>query len=148
MTDLKSTIASATKTAMRERRRERVKALRLVGAAIKQAEIDGRRDLTDADVVAVLDKMRKQRRDSLEQFTSAGRDDLAAIERFEIEVIEEFLPASLSASELEEAVHAAIAATGAAGMKDMGKVMRTLKSQLAGRADMGVASRVVRAALG
>ncbi len=148
MTDLKSTIASATKTAMRERRRERVKALRLVSAAIKQAEIDGRRDLSDADVLAVLDKMRKQRRDSLEQFTSAGRDDLAAIEQFEIEVIEEFLPASLSAAELEEAVHAAIAATGAAGMKDMGKVMRTLKSELAGRADMGVASRVVRAALG
>lgn len=147
MADLKSTIASATKDAMRRRQRERVRALRLVNAAIKQAEIDGRCELADADVLVVLNKMRKQRRDSVEQFANAGRDDRAAIERFEIALIEEFLPANLAAAEIEEAVRAAIAATGAVSMKDMGKVMRTLTSQLAGRADMAAVSRMVRSML-
>lgn len=144
---IQSAIAAATKAAMRARQRDRVKALRLVNAALKQAEIDGRASLADADVLAVLTKMRKQRRDSLEQFTAADREDLAAIERFEIEVIDEFMPQALSAEELEAAVADAIVAVGATGMRDMGRVMGALKGRLAGRADMGEASRLVRAAL-
>jgi len=145
--DIQSTIAAATKAAMRARQRDRVKALRLINAALKQAEIDGRASLADADVLAVLTKMRKQRRDSLEQFTAADREDLAAIERFEIEVIDEFMPQALSAEELEAAVADTIAAVGATGMRDMGRVMGALRDLLAGRADMGEASRLVRAAL-
>lgn len=146
--ELRAAIGTATKAAMRARQRDRVKALRLVNADLKQAEIDGQKTLADADVLAVLTKMRKQRRDSLAQYAKAGREDLAAIEQFEIDVIEEFLPAALTPKEIEGAVAAAIAATGATGMKDMGKVMGALKGELAGRADMGVASGVVRAALG
>ena len=148
MSDLKARIAAATSAALRARERERVKALRLVSAEVKQAEIDSRPEtLAEADVLAVLAKMRKQRRDSLQQFNDAGRTDLAAIEQFEIDVIEEFMPESLSESELRDAVAEAIASTAATSMKDMGKVMGTLKGQLAGRADMGAASRLVRAAL-
>ena len=148
MTDLRSSIDAATKNAMRARDRDRVKALRLVNAELKQAEIDSRKTLRDDDVVAILARMLKQRRGSLGQYENAGREDLAAIERFEIDVIEEFLPQALSASEIEEAVAAAIRATGAAGMRDMGKVMGALQGELTGRADMGAVSRVVRAALG
>ena len=147
MSDLGDRIAAATKDAVRARERERVKALRLVNAELKQAAIDGRKTLDDAEVLAVLARMRKQRRDSQGQFEKAGREDLAAIERFEIAVIDEFLPQAMSASEIEQAVAAAIEATGAAGMKDMGRVMGTLKGELTGRADMGAVSQVVRAAL-
>ena len=147
MSELKSRIAAATTAAMRARQRDRVKALRLVNAAIKQTEIDGRRDLGDADVVAVLAKMRKQRDDSLGHYVKAGREDLAAIERFEKEVIEEFMPQPPSADEIDAAVHAAIAATGASGPRDMGKVMGHLKAELAAGVDLGAVSRVVRAAL-
>ena len=148
MSDLKAKIAAATSVALRARERERVKALRLVSAEIKQAEIDRRPEtLAEADVLAVLAKMRKQRRDSLQQFNDAGRTDLAAIEQFEIDVIEEFMPESLSESELRDVVAEAIASTAATSMKDMGKVMGTLKGLLAGRADMGAVSRLVRAAL-
>ena len=147
MTDLEASIGAATKAAMRARDRERVKALRLVNAELKQVAIDGRKALANADVVAVLARMLKQRRDSLGQFENANREDLAAIERFEIEVIEEFLPQALSASEIEDAVSAAISSTGASGMKDMGRVMGALKGELIGRADMGAVNRVVRAAL-
>lgn len=148
MSALKSRIAAATADAMRARERERVKALRLVNAALKQAEIDGQLQLADADVVAVLSRMRKQRQDSLTQFTDAGREDLAAIERFEIEVIEEFLPAALSEAEIQQAVAETIEATGATTMRDMGKVMAALKEPLRGRADMAIVSKLVRAALG
>lgn len=147
MSDLRDRIETATKNAMRARDRERVKALRLVNAELKQAAIDTRKTLADADVVGVLARMLKQRRDSQGQFEKAGREDLAAIERFEIEVIEEFLPRALSSSEIEEAVAAAIQATGATGMRDMGKVMGALKGELTGRADMAGVSRLVRAAL-
>ena len=147
MSDLRDRIEAATKSAMRARDRERVKALRLVNAELKQAAIDSRKTLADGEVVGVLARMVKQRRDSQSQFEAAGREDLAAIERFEIEVIEEFLPRALSASEVEDAVAAAIEATGAVGMKDMGRVMGALKGELTGRADMGAVSRVVRAAL-
>ncbi len=145
--EIQSAITAATKAAMRARERERVKALRLINAALKQAEIDGRASLADADVLAVLTKMRKQRRDSLEQFTAANREDLARIERFEIEVIDEFMPQAMSAEELDAAVVNAIASVGASSMRDMGKVMGALRGALAGRADMGEASRLVRAAL-
>lgn len=148
MSALKSRIAAATADAMRARERERVKALRLVNAALKQAEIDGQLQLADEDVVAVLSRMRKQRQDSLTQFTDAGREDLAAIERFEIEVIEEFLPEALSEAEIQQAVAETIEATGAATMRDMGKVMAALKEPLRGRADMAIVSKLVRAALG
>ena len=147
MTDLKSTIAAATKAAVRARERDRVKALRLVNAAVKQTEIDQRKPLADADVLAVLTKMRKQRRDSLQQFQDAGRDDLATIEQFEIGVIEEFMPEALSSDALAGEVEAVIAEVGAVGMKDMGKVMGAIKGRVAGRADMGTVSRMVRAAL-
>ena len=148
MSALKSRIAAATADAMRARQRERVKALRLVNAALKQAEIDGQLQLADEDVVAVLSRMRKQRQDSLTQFTDAGREDLAAIERFEIEVIEEFLPEALSEAEIQQAVAETIEATGATTMRDMGKVMAALKEPLRGRADMAIVSKLVRAALG
>jgi len=147
MSDLRDRIETATKDAMRARDRERVKALRLVNAELKQAAIDGRKTLADADVVGVLARMVKQRRDSQGQFEAAGREDLAAIERVEIEVIEDFLPRAMSADEIDDAVAAAIEATGAVGMKDMGRVMGTLKGELTGRADMGAVSQVVRAAL-
>ena len=147
MSALKSRIAAATAASMRARERERVKALRLVNAALKQAEIDGQLELADEDVVAVLSRMRKQRQDSLTQFTDAGREDLAAIERFEIEVIEEFLPEALSEAEIQKAVAEAIEATGATTMRDMGKVMGALKGPLGGRADMAAVSKLVRSAL-
>ena len=147
MSDLRDRIEAATKDAMRARDRERVKALRLVNAELKQAAIDGRKTLADAEVIRVLARMVKQRRDSQGQFETAGREDLAAIERFEIEVIEGFLPRALSASEIEAAVAAAIKTTGATGMKDMGRVMGALQGELTGRADMGAVSRVVRATL-
>ena len=147
MADLKARLASATSAAMRARERERVKALRLMNAAVKQVEVDQRRVLDDADVVAVLTRMHKQRRDSLAQFEEAGRTDLADVERFELDVIEEFLPRPLAAEALDAAVAAAIDATDASAMRDMGKVMATLKTELAGRADMADVSRRVRAAL-
>ena len=147
MSSLKASIADASTAAVRAKDRDRVKALRLVNAALKQAEIDGRKPLEDADVLAVLTKMRKQRLDSLDQFTRAERDDLAAIERYELAVIDEFMPQMLSDEELGEAVRDAIAATGASSMKDMGRVMGKLKAEFAGRVDMGAASREVRAAL-
>ena len=147
MSSLKASIADASTAAVRAKDRERVKALRLVNAALKQAEIDGRKPLEDADVLAVLAKMRKQRLDSLDQFTRAERDDLAAIERYELAVIDEFMPQMLNDEELGKAVRDAIAATGASSMKDMGKVMGKLKAKFAGRVDMGAASREVRAAL-
>ncbi len=152
MSDLKTRIADATRSAMRARERDRVGALRLVNAEIKQVEIDDRiddrKELSDADVLVVLTRMLRQRRGSLGQYEQAGREDLAAVERFEIGVIEEFMPKPLSEGEIDDAVAAAIGNTGALGMKDMGKVMGALKGELAGRADMGVVSRIVRAALG
>lgn len=144
---IRADIQAASKNAVRARDRARVKALRLVNAAMKQAEIDGQRALEDADALAVLAKMRKQRLDSLEQFTKAGREDLAAIERFELDVIAEFMPRMLSDEELPGVVAAAIAEAGAASVKDMGKVMGKLKAQFAGRLDMAAASRAVRDAL-
>ncbi len=146
--DLKARISEATKAAMKAREKERVAALRLIGAEIKRVEVDERKDLDDPDVLAVLDRMRKQRNDSLAQFRQAGRDDLADKEQFELDLIQEFLPQPLDPQALAALVDEAVAAVGAASMQDMGKVMAHLKPQIQGRADMGQVSGLVKARLG
>ena len=144
MDTLKDRIRQDTAAAMRARDRARVAALRLVAAEIKQREVDSRESLDDAGVLAVLDRMLKQRRDASEQYRSAGRDELAAAEQFEIEVIETYLPAPLTAAEVAALVAAAIEATGASSMRDMGGVMARLRPEVQGRADMAEVSRLVR----
>mgnify|MGYP001944637495 CR=1 FL=1 len=136
------------KTAMKSGDKQRLATIRLMLAAAKQVEIDERRDLSDADLLAILDKMVKQRRDSISQFKEAGRDDLVAQEQSEMEVIQNFLPQPLSEAEIETLIAAAIADAGAESMKDMGKVMGLLKPQLQGRADMGKVSGQIKAQLG
>ena len=129
---------------MRAREPARLSAIRLILAAIKQKEVDERVELTDADVVGVLEKMVKQRRDSITQYDAAGRDDLARIERYELGVIETYLPAKLDEAAVQAAIDAAVAQTGAAGPADMGKVRAVLKPQLAGQADMGLGSQLLK----
>jgi uncharacterized protein YqeY len=135
------------KSAMKAREAERLNALRLMLAAVKQREVDERVTLDDAGVVSVVEKMIKQRRDSIAQFEKAARADLADKERFEISVIEAYLPRQMSQQELDAAVAEALAATGAKTPADMGKVMGLLKPKLAGRADMGKVSALVKAKL-
>jgi hypothetical protein len=135
------------KAAMRARDAARLSAVRLLLAALKQKEVDERKDLSDADALAVIEKMVKQRRESIAQYEKAAREDLAAQERFEIGVLQGYLPQQMGAAELEQAVAAAIAECGASGVKDMGKVMALLKARLAGRADLGQASALVKAKL-
>ena len=135
------------KSAMRARESARLAAIRLLLAAIKQKEVDERVQLDDAAVIAVIDKMLKQRRDSITQYQSAGRQDLVDAEQFEANVLQAYMPASLSADEIAAAVAAAVAETGAAAPGDMGKVMGVLKPRLAGRADMTEVSKQVKAAL-
>ena len=144
MDTLKERIRQDTTAAMRARDRARVAALRLVASEIKQREVDGRQALDDAAVLAVLDRMLKQRRDAAEQYRAAGRDELAAAERFEIEVIESYLPAPLTGAEVATLVAKAIEATGASSMRDMGGVMARLRPEVQGRADMAEVSRLVR----
>ena len=122
-------------------------ALRLLTAALKQKEVDERKTLADADVVSVIDKMIKQRRDSISQFEQGGRQDLAENERFEISVLQKYMPAAMSDDEIDSAISAAIAETGAKAPSDMGKVMGPLKAKLAGRADMSKVSARVKAKL-
>ncbi len=145
---LKQEITSAMKTAMKGGDKERLATIRLMLAAAKQVEIDERRDLSDADLLAILDKMVKQRRDSISQFKEAGRDDLVAQEESEMAVIQDFLPQPLSEAEIETLITAAIANADAKTMQDMGKVMGLLKPQLQGRADMGKVSGQIKAQLG
>lgn len=147
MDTLKERIRQDTEAAMRARDRTRLAALRLVAAEIKQREVDGRQLLDDAGVLAVLDRMLKQRRDSAEQYRAAGREELAAAETYEIEVIESYLPAPLASEEIAALVEAAIAETGASTMRDMGGVMARLRPQVQGRADMAEVSRLVRGRL-
>lgn len=147
MSALRSRIDEAVKQALRSGDRRRLGTLRLITAAIKQVEVDTRKAPTDEDVLAVLSRMVKQRRESIEQYDRAGRDDLASAERTELEVIGEFLPEPLSEAELSSLVEAALAETGAAGPKDMGRVMAALKPRVQGRADMGALSARVRARL-
>ena len=144
MDSLKDRIRQDTADAMRARERARVAALRLVASEIKQREVDHRQPLDDAGVLAVLDRMLKQRRDAAEQYQAAGRHELAAAERFEIEVIESYLPAPLTEEEVEALVAEAIAAAGASSKRDMGRVMTRLRPQVQGRANMGDVSRRVR----
>ncbi|MDX1513011.1 MAG: GatB/YqeY domain-containing protein [Gammaproteobacteria bacterium] len=146
--DLKTRIQDDVKTAMRARDRARLGTLRLIMAAIKQKEVDDRSTLDDGAVLNVLEKMVKQRRDSIEQYTNAGRQELADQEAFEIQVIQGYMPAQLSESELEQMIDEVIEETGASSMKDMGRVMGTLKPRIQGRADMGAASQRVKTRLG
>jgi len=144
MSSLKNQITEDMKSAMKAGEKDRLKVVRLILAAIKQVEVDQRIELDDSAVLAVLDKMVKQRRDSVEQFENGNREDLAAIERAEIEVLETYLPEQLSADELAAMVDEVIAATGAESMRDMGKVMGQIKAKAAGRADMGAVSATVK----
>ena len=144
---LKEQITADMKDAMRARDSERLGVVRLLQAAIKQREVDERIELDDAAVLAVIEKMIKQRRESVKQYTDAGRQELADQEIAEIAILEPYLPAQLSADEIVAAVQAAIAETGAAEMKDMGKVMGVLKPKLQGKADMGQVSAQVKAQL-
>ena len=132
------------KAAMKSGDKPRLGIIRLILAAIKQREVDERIELDDAQVLAVLDKMIKQRRDSVEQFEKAGRTELADQEKFEIGVIQEYLPAQLGEDEISALITEAITATGAQSMKDMGKVMGILKPKLQGRADMGAVSGLIK----
>ena len=132
---------------MRAKDRPRLSAVRLLLAAMKQKEVDERVELADPDVLAIIEKMIKQRRESIAQYESAGRQDLADVEQFEIKVLSEYLPQPLSEAELAEAIAAALAESGAASVKDMGKVMALLRPRLAGRADMGKVAGLVRARL-
>ena len=141
---LKQRIQEDVTAAMRARDKPRVSALRLVTAAIKQLEVDSRTQLDDPDVLRVLEKMLKQRRDSLRQFSDAGRQDLADQESYEIAVIESYMPEALSTEELEALIDSAIAETGANSIRDMGKVMGLLKSRVQGRADLGAVSGTVK----
>ncbi|RPI14256.1 MAG: GatB/YqeY domain-containing protein [Lysobacterales bacterium] len=144
---LKERITEDMKAAMRAGEKERLSTIRMVQAAIKQREVDERVTLDDAQVLAVLEKMIKQRRESVVQFEQGGRADLAAREQTEIELLQSYLPAQLSDAEIESIIREAIATTGAASVKDMGKVMGVVKSQAAGRADMGAVSARIKAAL-
>jgi len=144
---LKDTLQQDMKTAMRGGDKPKLAVVRLILAAIKQREVDERIELDDAQITVVLDKMSKQRRDSLEQYEKAGREDLAAQERFELEVLKTYLPEQLDDAELDSLIAAAIEATGAASIKDMGKVMGQLKSKVQGRADMGAVSSKIKARL-
>jgi uncharacterized protein YqeY len=145
---LKAQISEDMKTAMKAGDKERLKVVRLILAAIKQIEIDQRTDLDDAAVLSVLDKMVKQRRDSVSQFQDGGRQDLADIELAEIVVLETYLPEQLAESELDEIIEQAIQDSGAESIRDMGKVMGQVKAKAAGRADMGAVGAKVKVRLG
>ncbi|HUT40658.1 MAG TPA: GatB/YqeY domain-containing protein [Gammaproteobacteria bacterium] len=145
---IKDRIQQDMKDAMRARDKARLGTIRLIMAAIKQREVDERIELDDVQVIIVLEKMVKQRRESITQFEQAGRDDLVAKENSELEVIIPYMPAALSEAEINQLIDTALAATGAASIKDMGKVMAELKPQLAGRADMGAVSARIKARLG
>ena len=144
---LKTKISEDMKAAMKARETARLGAIRLLMAAIKQREVDERIELDDAGVIAVIDKMLKQRRDSIAQYEKAGRQDLVDAEKLEVAVLTGYMPLALTPEEIQAAVAEAVAASGAVGAQDMGKVMALLKPKLAGRADMGQVSGLVRAAL-
>ena len=144
---LKEQITDDMKAAMRARESVKLGTIRLLTAAMKQKEVDERIELTDTAVLAIIEKMIKQRKDSISQFEAGGRQDLADIEKAELAILSTYMPAALSDAEVNAEVIAAVAASGAAGPQDMGKVMAILKPKLAGRADMTVISGLVKAAL-
>ncbi|GGK73311.1 GatB/YqeY domain-containing protein [Amphritea balenae] len=147
MSELKQRLSDEMKAAMRAKAKLRLATIRMMLAELKRIEVDERIELDDARVLATLDKMQKQRRDSIAQYEAAGRDDLADIEKAELLVIKEFLPQPLSEAELAAMVDAAVSNSGAQGMQDMGKVMALVKPQAQGRADMGAISQLVKARL-
>lgn len=146
-TTLRGKITEDMKSALKAKETQRLSAIRLLLAAIKQKEIDGRVELTDADVLGIVEKQIKQRRDSIAQYRAANRQDLVDGETFELQVLESYLPRQLSEAQVADEITKAIAETGAIGPTDMGKVMGVLKARLAGRADMGKVSGLVRARL-
>ena len=145
---LKERITEDMKSAMRAAQKERLGTVRMILAGIKQREVDERVTLDDSQVLAVIDKMVKQRNESIAQFETGGRADLVAKEKAEIALLQEYLPTQLTSAEIDALISAAIAKTGAASLKDMGKVMGALKSELAGRADMGAVSARIKQKLG
>lgn len=145
---LKEQLIEDMKAAMKGGDKDRLGVIRLINAAIKQREVDERITLDDAQVLTAIEKMLKQRRDSITQFRAAGREDLATKEEFEVGVIQTYQPAQLSAAELEAIVSKAVADAGAASVKDMGKVVALVKPQVAGRADMGQISMLIKQKLG
>ena len=147
MSDLQKQIQGAVVSAMKAGEKERLAIIRLMTSAMKQIEVDERIELDDARVIVILDKMVKQRRESIAQFKTAGRDDLVKQESYEIDIIQEFLPQALSEEEVDDIVNQAIEKTGAASIKDMGKVMGIVKPQIIGRADMGEISGRIKSLL-
>jgi len=145
---LKTQINEDMKTALKAGDKRRLGTVRLIMAAVKQREVDERIALDDAQILAVLDKMLKQRRDSIDQYSKAGREDLVEQEHFEVDIIQAYLPQGLSEQEIDALVVAAVSESGAAGVRDMGKVMALLRPQVQGRADMGVVSALVKQRLG
>jgi uncharacterized protein YqeY len=145
---LKARVSEDMKTALKAKETVRLSAIRLLFAAIRQKEIDEQADLDDIGIVAVIEKMVKQRKDSLSQYEAAGRADLAQVEQTEIAVLSAYLPEKMGEAEINAAIDAAVAATGATSAKDMGKLMGVLKPQLAGKADMALVSKLVKARLG
>ena len=145
---IKARLSEDMKAAMKAGEKRRLGIIRLIHAAIKQREVDERVELDDAQVLAVLDKMIKQRRDSVAQYEAAGREDLAEQERYEIGVCQDYLPSALSEAEIQTLIEAVMTASGATAMKDMGKVMAILKPQVQGRADVGAVSTLVKQRLG
>ena len=147
MTDIKTKISEDVKLAMRSKDKDRLAALRLILAAFKQKEVDDRITLDDHQSTAILDKMAKQHRDSIEQFGQANREDLIKKEQQELEIIESYLPEKLSENEINSLIQNAISSTSANSLKDMGKIMAILKTELQGRADMGEVSRLIKTKL-
>lgn len=145
---IQASIKVAMKEAMRSRDKVRLGTIRMMQSEFKRVEVDERIELDDERVLVILDKMQKQRRDSLAQYEAAGREDLSEVERAELEVIKNFLPTQLTDEELEQLIDSAIASTGADSMQAMGKVMGVIKPQVQGRADMGQISKIIKAKLG
>jgi uncharacterized protein YqeY len=147
MSELKNQIIADMKSAMKAKDSATLKAVRMIVEAIKQKEVDTREELDDQGILAVIQKMVKQRKDSIDQFTQAGRDDLVSVEEAELKVINLYMPKQLSESEIESVVDQVISQTGASGMQDMGKLMGVLKAELSGKADMGTVSKIIKSKL-
>ncbi|WP_146907209.1 GatB/YqeY domain-containing protein [Arenimonas daejeonensis] len=141
---LKAQLTEDMKTAMKAGEKDRLGVIRLINAAIKQKEVDERVEMTDPLVLAVIEKMVKQRKESISQYEAAGREDLAAVERYELGILDTYLPAKMDEASVQAVIDAAVAETGAAGPSDMGKLMAVLKPKLAGQADMGLVSQLVK----
>lgn len=147
MSDIKTQLVSDMKSAMKSGEKTRLQTIRSINATIKQFEVDEQTTATDTHVLSILEKLAKQRKDSLAQYETAGREDLAEVERQELAIIQDYLPAQLDDTELQSLIQESIQETGASGMKDMGALMANLKPKLAGRADMGRVSQLVKTAL-